>query len=143
MGRCSSNLATLSLLTLASSSLMCAQPQGPRPAVVSVRELAAEPQKFLGRSIRVSGTLENEGKNYFTDLRVVIKDKEGRKIHVRPWLPMSLPPRPPSAEGTGKQPVLLSHYLGKEIELTAVIRKGPLRHAGDVYHLEVSEARVK
>lgn len=114
----------------------------PQPVAVSVEDLERSPEKFRERPVRVSGRLENEGRNYFTDLRVVLKDEEGRKVPVRPWLPVSLPPRPPSA-ATGSPRAVLSDFLGQEVELTATVRKGALRHFGDVWHLEVTSARGK
>jgi hypothetical protein len=116
------------------------RPEQP-PAKVSLQALEREPERYRDRTVRVSGKLENAGRNYFTDLRLVLKDAEGRAVPVRPWLPLSLPPRPAGASGA-PLPVL-SDFLGKEVELIAKLRKGALRHFGEVWHLEVASARVK
>lgn len=116
------------------------QPATP-PVKVSIEQLEREPEKFRDRTVRVRGKLENEGRNYFTDLRLVLKDDAGRKLPVRPWLPLSLPPRPPAA--SGPPPAVLSDFLGKNVELVARLRKGTLRRFGEVWHLEVTSARTR
>lgn len=117
------------------------QEDQPAPVKVSIEQLEREPEKFRDRTVRVRGKLENEGRNYFTDLRLVLKDDAGRKVPVRPWLPLSLPPRPPAA--SGPPPAVLSDFLGKNVELVARLRKGTLRHFGEVWHLEVTSAKTR
>ncbi len=117
------------------------KPSDQPPEKVSVEALERAPERYRDRTVRVSGKLENAGRNYFTDLRLVLKDAAGRTVAVRPWLPLSLPPRPAGA--SGRPPAVLSDFLGKEVELVAKVRKGALRHFGDVWHLEVTSARVK
>jgi hypothetical protein len=114
---------------------------GQPPAKVSLQALEREPERYRDCTVRVSGKLENAGRNYFTDLRLVLKDAAGHTVPVRPWLPLSLPPRPPGA--SGPPPAVLSDFLGKEVELVAKVRKGALRHFGEVWHLEVTSARLK
>ncbi|MCS6953931.1 MAG: hypothetical protein RMK57_14305 [Bryobacterales bacterium] len=111
------------------------------PVKVSIEQLEREPHKFRDRTVRVRGRLENEGRNYFTDLRLVLKDEAGRRVPVRPWLPLSLPPRPPGASGPA--PAVLSDFLGKDVELVAQWRKGMLRGFGEVWHLEVASANAR
>lgn len=106
---------------------------------MTLKTLSADASKFFRQNVVVSGTLENEGKNYFTDLQVVLKDSQGNRFLVRPWLPTSLPPRPP---GTGQAPPTLASFLGKQIELTAVVEKGDLRKTPGVYYLDVKSAKV-
>ncbi len=150
MGSRRFRVAKLILLVMTGGFTLCAQQSPRKPdalqpqasVAVTVQDLAARPDRYLGSVVRVSGTLENQGKNYFTDLRLVLKDRENRTIHVRPWLPLSLPPRPLSATVPDKRPAVLSDYLGKGVELTAEILQGPLRHVGDTYYLEVKQARV-
>lgn len=113
--------------------------QEPPPAV-ALAELAAHPQDHEKKPLRVVGLLENEGKNYFTDLRLVLKDEDDHFVYVRPWLPAELPAGPPGA--TGARPETLSKYLGKTVELTAVLDRGPLRGVGDVYCLVVRSAKL-
>ena len=107
---------------------------------VSVKLITENPKKYLKKTVQLSGRLENEGENYFTDLRVILKDGQGHFIYVRPWLPFELPPSPPGS--TGKRPPVLSQYLGKEVELTAVVDRGTLKKVGGVYLLDVKSAKV-
>jgi hypothetical protein len=104
-----------------------------------VKAIADRPADFAGKLVLLEGTLVNEGKNYFTDLRVVLKDKEGNRIHVRPWLPMEMPPGPPGMKGT--RPTL-SQYLNKQVELTGTVEKGALRALGEVHQVVVKQARI-
>jgi len=144
------NFATLILLGFVGTFQASACPaatrsgvqQPAKPTAVQVQELAAQPAKYLKQTVLTSGTLENQGKNYFTDLRLILKDDQGRFVHVRPWLPVSLPPTPPGRSGANEKRPVLSDFLGKKVELTAVVQKGDLRRAGDVYYLEVSSARI-
>ena len=109
-----------------------------------MKAVAENPEEYREKKVKLVGTLENvqiySGKNYFTDLRVVLKDKEGHKVYVRPWLPVSLPPVPPNFKG--KRPDVLSRYLGKQIELCGVIDRATLKNLGSVYVLAVESARV-
>ena len=105
----------------------------------SVKALADAPAKFAGKTVVVEGTLVNEGKNYFTDLRVVVQDDSGEKIYVSPWVPTELPPGPPGQEAT--RPTL-SQFLGKRVELTGTLEKRTLRSVGETHQLVVKEARI-
>jgi hypothetical protein len=104
----------------------------------TVKAIAADPGAWLDRPATLTGVLTNEGTNYFTDLRVVLKDAEGRTLPVKPWLPAALPPGPAS----GPRPRTLAQYLGKRVELQASVRRGELRASGSTYYLEVRSARV-
>ena len=81
--------------------------------VASVQSLVEHEDEYLGKVIRVTGKLENIGKNYFTDLRVVLRDcrYDNTMVYVRPWLPLELPPAAPGAPQ--KRPVTLTEFLGK------------------------------
>ncbi len=108
--------------------------------LVALEAVARNPEGFAGRPLRIAGTLESVGKNYFTDLRVVLKNDRGDSVYVRPWLAMELPPAPPGAGG--QRPDVLSRYLGKRVELTAVLDRGALKNVGQVYLLKVDSARI-
>lgn len=114
--------------------------EGERAATVSLESVAKNPKDYLGKRVRLTGRLENEGKNLFTDMRIVLKDAEGNSIHVRPWLPVSLPPLPPGH--TGQRPSTMSEFLGKQVELDAVVARGTIKKLGEVYLLEVHSAKV-
>jgi hypothetical protein len=108
--------------------------------VVSVEALASSPDQYLGKTVRVKGTLENQGTNYFTDLRLVLKDQDGNFVHVRPWLPLETPPAPPNAPG--RRPETLSRFLGKTVELVATLDRDTVKRVGEVYLLVVKSAKV-
>ena len=104
----------------------------------SIAQVVATPQQFQRERLELQGQLRNEGRNYFTDLRVVLQDEQGRKLRVRPWLPVEVLAPP----GAGKRPDVLSNYLGKQVRLTAVLEKGVLKHVGETYYLSVKTAKV-
>ncbi|MBI1787855.1 MAG: hypothetical protein HYR60_09940 [Acidobacteria bacterium] len=110
------------------------------PVRASVKSIAANPTKYLKTAVKLTGRLENEGKNYFSDLRVVLKDAQGNRLYIRPWLPVELPPPPPGSPAH-KRPTL-AEFLGKDVEITAIVDRGPLRSVGEVYLLEVKSAKV-
>jgi hypothetical protein len=108
--------------------------------LVTVEALASSPDQYLGKTVRVKGTLENQGTNYFTDMRLVLKDAEGHFVHVRPWLPFETPPAAPNAPG--RRPDTLSRYLGKTVELLAAVDRDTVRRLGEVHLLVVESAKV-
>ena len=130
----------LIILVGAVPGLACATPQaaGPSPRP-SIKALAQDPAAFLDKDVELTGTLENQGANYFTDLRVVLRDGEGNAVAVKPWLPVSVPPGPKTG---APRPKTLSSYLGKKVDLEATVRRGELRGAGTTYYLEVKQART-
>src|SRR5262245_34575674 len=133
---------------LTGSVLACSQDKPPAnpsegPQTVSVESLSAHPESYVGKTLRVTGTLENQGSNYFTDLRVALRDALGNAIRVRPWLPTSLPPGPSRPGGGTKAPPTLSQFLGKKVELTSEVNQGQLPPRDEkVYFLQVKSARV-
>ena len=107
---------------------------------LSLKVVTEDPAKYLGRTFRVSGKLRNKGKNYFTDLQLVLEDEKCNFIYVRPWIPLEFPPSPPGHPE--KKKVALSHYLGKQVELTTTIEKGRLKIVGEVFFLNVKSAKI-
>lgn len=126
------------LLAQAAGTAGSCGPSGPDPAGVTVQSVMDHPEAYLDQVVSVRGTLANEGKNYFTDFRLVLKGEGGRSIPVKPWLPAEVPP----AMKPGPRPATLSQYLDKTVELTATVRHGELSRLGVVYFLEVKSARV-
>lgn len=112
-------------------------PTGPDPAAITLQSVAEHPEAYLDQTVSVTGTLVNEGKNYFTDFRLVLRDEGGRSIPVKPWLPAEIPP----AAKPGPRPPTLSQYLDKTVELTATVRHGELGRQGVVFFLEVKSAK--
>ena len=138
-GRLRSALAIAAAIGL---SVGCAARSGGEPEAAdesSHAAVAEAPQRFEGRSVRVSGRLENRGKNYFRDLQLVLTDDRGHALPVRPWLPASLPPPPPG--GSKERPDTLSQWLGKRVELVGRIARDPSRGVPDAFLLEVESAR--
>jgi hypothetical protein len=106
----------------------------------SLKELAANPESYLGRTVQVTGRLENIGKNYFTDLRVGLKGEDGAFVYVTPWLPLELPPSPPG--GSRPSPATLSEYLDRTVNLRGVLERVTLKGAGEVYSIRVESAEI-
>jgi|SRR4051812_11179681 len=70
-----------------------------------------------GDSVSVKGVLENAGKNYFTDRRVVLRDpSSGPTTVVVTGMPLTETPTPNSSEL--RRPTTLSDYLGKEVVIS-------------------------
>lgn len=110
---------------------------------ISLQSLLANGDARLGQTVYVVGILENIGRNFFTDLRVVLKDRKSEDaafVYVRPWLPLELPPGPRG--GQKERPLTLSNYLGKKVQLKAVLSRGMLRNVGEVNLLEVKAAKI-
>lgn len=105
-----------------------------------LKAVTEDPAKYLSSTFRVRGKLRNKGKNYFTDLQLVLEDEKCNFIYVRPWIPLEFPPPPPGR--SEKKQVALSQYLGKQVELTTTIEKGRLKIVGEVYFLNVKSAKI-
>jgi hypothetical protein len=102
--------------------------------VVSIEAVAENPEAYLGRTLQLTGMLENRGTNYFTDLDLVIHDERGHFVRVRPWLPLETAP--------GSQGSVLSQFLDRRVALAGVLVREPLRNVGATYLLEVEEATL-
>ncbi len=101
-------------------------PSGEEPIAVTLSELADHPERYANKTVTVSGKLENEGKNYFTDRRLVLKTVDTadtpKSVSVRSLpVPAETPSPPP--ESTVRQPRTISTYVGKEVKVTAVVEK--------------------
>jgi hypothetical protein len=110
----------------------------PGTAAPTLKAIARDPSAWLDKETALTGTLENQGANYFTDLRVVLMDAEGNAIAVKPWLPTALPPGPKAG---ATRPPTLAQFLGKRVTLRAFVRQGELRGVAKAYYLEVKDAR--
>ena len=92
-----------------------------QPPDVALTALAANAERYLDDRVTVVGRLDNVGTNYFTDLRVALRDPVAPEVfvYVRPWLPVELPPGP---SGARERPPVLSDYLAHMVELIATVR---------------------
>src|SRR5262245_17993985 len=84
------------------AALLAMGAAAPSPAAELPRltpsQVLANPEAFAGKRIVVEGLLDNAGTNFFTDLRLVLKDIEGSgALFVQPWLPLEVPPGPGGA----------------------------------------------
>jgi hypothetical protein len=123
------------ILVLTALTAGCCHRQGCNgTAAATVTALAAKPAAYAGRTVTVTGRLDNAGSSYFTDLRLVLTDG-GSSVPVRPWLPLEAPPSRPG--GGGHRPAVLSDYLGKRLRIT-----GCLRPEGPAHLLEVQQADI-
>jgi hypothetical protein len=119
----------------------CAEPPPATSAAArpTIGAITQSPAAWVDRDATVTGRLANQGANYFTDLRVVLKDDAGHALAVKPWLPIALPPAPPGSGGT--RPRTLAQFLGRKVELEATLRHGFLGET-ETYYLEVKRART-
>ena len=106
----------------------------PSAAPLSIQELAAIPERYLKRSVHLTGTLVNLGANYFTDRRLALKDATGNTIAVEPLLPLESPP------GEGGETPTLASYLGKKVEIRGELDRKP--DDGESLVLDVESAAV-
>jgi hypothetical protein len=90
-----------------------------------------------GTVVTIEGKLQNAGTNYFTDRRIVLKDSSG-EIDVQAWLPMTTEP---ASDSSGK-PEALSDYLGKQVVLTGMVTKQPVKGIGLKEVLVVDDANL-
>lgn len=94
---------------------------------MEISKLAGSPAGMEGRRVEMTGTLDNAGANYFTDLRPVLRDGRGNEIPVAAWLPLSVPPPRPGANAVSR-PRLMSDLLGKRVRLSGVWEKTDSGH---------------
>ena len=122
-------------------SLVASANAQPVPGKVTPTELLSKMQELVGRPVTVEGTLTNAGTNYFTDLRVVLKDSKDASegVLVQPWLPVSLPPHQSSADASTPT---LAEYLGKKVIIKGVLTDGVLKNVGQTKVLRVESAQI-
>jgi len=87
--------------------------------IVSIKILYENQKDYVDKPIIISGFLTNQGKNYFQDLRVIIKDSLDNYVSVKPWVPIEVPP---SKDLSATRPMVLSDYLGKEVKFKGFLR---------------------
>jgi hypothetical protein len=111
------------------------------PDKVTPTELLAKKEQLTNQQVTVEGTLSNSGNNFFTDLRVVLKDNKDAAagVLVQPWLPLEVPPGPNSG---GPSVKTLSDYLGRKVVITGVLTDGVVKNVGATKVLRVDSARV-
>jgi hypothetical protein len=113
----------------------------PASEKVTPSELLAKKDELTNKQVTVEGTLTNSGTNYFTDLRVLLKDNKDSQsgVLVQPWLPVETPPRQTS--GSSSTPTL-SDFLGKKVEIRGVLTDSVVKHVGSSKVLRVESART-
>ncbi len=116
--------------------------EGEKESIIPIKEITSNPSRYIHKEVMVEGRLENEGRDYFTDLRLVLKDEEGNKLSVEPWLPLELPP-PPPLKDKGERPAVIREYLNKRIKIKGIIKPNITRlppYTLTVESVEVMEA---
>jgi hypothetical protein len=118
--------------------LVSAQPASEK---VTPSELLAKKDELTNKQVTVEGTLTNSGTNYFTDLRVLLKDNKDSQsgVLVQPWLPVETPPRQTSRSSSTPT---LSDFLGKKVEIRGVLTDSVVKHVGSSKVLRVESART-
>lgn len=99
--------------------------------------LASAPERYEYDEVIVSGLLKNAGTSYFSDLRLVLEDPDGRQVRVKPWVPLEVPP--PRRGGGGERPSVLSDYLDRVVLLRGRVVREEEDGEG-IYVLEVHSA---
>jgi M6 family metalloprotease-like protein len=109
--------------------------RGATPPVVTLSDIAKNPQDFVGRTVTVQGSVENRGTNYFRDRRLVVTDTRGVDLRLGTTnIPVETPPG--SLESTGKPPDTLATILGKPARLVGRVRRDPSNPNGFVFDLD-------
>ena len=108
---------------------------------VTPTELLAKQDQLTNKPVVVQGILSNSGTNYFTDLRVILKDNTDAAagVIVQPWLPIETRQHqtdgsPPTAK--------LSDFLGKKVEIHGVLTDSVVKHVGPAKILRVESVRI-
>ena len=104
-------------------------------------ELLAKQTELTDKPVTVEGTLANSGSNYFTDLRVILKDSKDASdgVLVQPWLPVETPPQ---QEGPGRSKPALSDDLGKKVIISGTLTDGVVKKVGATKLLRVDSVRI-
>ena len=114
-------------------------PAGNQAVEVTVAELQTSPAAYAGKTLKVDGTLENAGKNYFTDRRLVLRQLEGTDSVPVQWPGMAMDvARPP---GSRSRPPMLSDYLGKKVAVVGVLEQVAGRDGVARYTLVIRSAK--
>ena len=96
------------------------------------------PAAYAGKTLKVDGTLENAGKNFFTDRRLVLRQLEGTDSVPVQWPGMAMDvARPP---GSKSRPPMLSDYLGKKVAVVGVLEQVAGRDGVARYTLVIRSA---
>jgi hypothetical protein len=135
------SIAISVVIVALSSNWACAQRTEPTvepQKLVTVAELAAKPEAFVDKPVSVRGRLENIGQNYFRDRRIVLTDAKGRRIDVRPWLPLSRPPAQAQAQTGGT----LAEFLDHQVELVGSLVKRTEPNRPGEYIFQVTSAKI-
>jgi hypothetical protein len=108
---------------------------------VTPTELLAKQDQFTNKPVVVQGTLSNSGTNYFTDLRVILKDNTDAAagVIVQPWLPIET--RQQQTDGTPPT-AKLSDFLGKKVEIHGMLTDSVVKHVGPAKILRVESVRI-
>jgi hypothetical protein len=88
--------------------------------ILDLEEITSHPKTFRDKTVRLQGRITNAGKNYFTDRRLVFKDKTGKAVPVASTIPLEALP-PPPATGDDQLPQTLAQVLDTDVEITAVV----------------------
>ena len=130
-------------ITLAVAVFAVAGGDAPAPGAadaITPSEALADSKVEKGAVVKVEGTLENAGTNYFTDRRLVLKEVDGEgEINVQAWLPMTAQP----STDPSKRREVMSDFLGKKVILTGKVTQQPVKGVGVTEVLVVKAAHVR
>lgn len=127
------------VLIFATSTLALGQTSGlaGSPQVLTPSQVIQDKDKLLNNNLVVEGVLENEGTNYFTNSRLVIKQPGSDKsLVVRLRTPLETQ-RPPNDQQSA--PPTQADYLGKKVKIQGVLKEQFVRGVGRAVVLETAQ----
>lgn len=127
------------ILIFATSTLALGQTSGlaGSPRVLTPSQVIQDKDKLLNNNLVVEGVLENEGTNYFTNSRLVIKQPGSDKsLVVRLRTPLETQ-RPPNDQQSA--PPTQADYLGKKVKIQGVLKEQFVRGVGRAVVLETAQ----
>lgn len=138
MSGCMRRFSVIALI-LATCQFAHGQTSGPTDStqVLSPAQVIQNKDKLLNNRLVVEGVLENEGTNYFTDSRLVIKQPGSDKgVIVRLKAPLETL-RPQNDQPS--IPPTQSDYLGKKVKIQGVLKEQFVRGVGRAVVLESAQ----
>jgi hypothetical protein len=135
-------IACLLALAVGVSVVRAEEPESKEAQRFVPSEVMAKGDRLAEKRVTVEGVLVNEGTNYFTDRRLVLKDTSDTTdggLPVKPWVQMEATR---GQEGQQMPGPVLSDYLGKKVVLQGVLKEVSLKGLGKTKILEVESAKI-
>jgi|SRR5262245_32779761 len=124
------------------SSLAALHQEAKAAEVLRPSQIIANLDDFMQKRVTVRGMLVNEGTNYFTDRRLVLKDASGavgNGLAVMAWVPAETAPGQNTQSGSAS---VLSDYLDKTVVMEGVIGEITQKGIGKTKGLRVESVKI-